>query len=186
MFRKIRVIFLITTQYLIPLGLTAYFYMKVMNTIWSREQMTGTKCEEKQQQFDEKKKRTILMLIVVTVLFALSYIPTHVYHFLMFYTYAIPLVKGTCYSTPAYMLGYWLGISSCAYNPFIYCYFNSEFKREALRWWLILKTCGQVTTLPPNVILSSAIGPSSIDSNNPSNCTENTNDQNNVQQSTQV
>lgn len=185
MFRKIRVMFLITTQYLIPLGLTAYLYLRVMGTIWSREQMTGTKSEDKQQQFDEKKKRTILMLIVVTALFALSYIPTHVYHFLMFYTNAIPLVKGTCYSTAAYMLGYWLGISSCAYNPFIYCYFNSEFKREAQRWWLMVKTGGRERTLPASVPQSSGLAPSSADSVG----TENTTDHQHhvvVQQSTQV
>lgn len=130
--------------------------------------MAGKNSDVKRQQFDEKKRKTIRMLIVVTVLFALSYIPTHVYHFLMFYTKVIPQKAGKCYSSTYYMLGYWLGISSCAYNPFIYCYFNSEFKWEALRYWRMLTTLGRVRTVETDPNSSNALAPSSTGSTNDS------------------
>lgn len=117
--RRVRVLALMITQYVIPLGLTAIFYILVMRRIWSREQIAGAANDKKREEFDRKKRQTIIMLIVVTILFTLSYMPTHVYHFLMFYTNIIPVKKGVCYSSTWYVLSYWLGITSCAINPFI-------------------------------------------------------------------
>ena len=105
--------------------------------------MVGTSDDDKRAQFDERKRQTIIMLIFVTLLFALSYLPSHTYLYMMFFTKIIPQKSGTCYASTAYSLAYWLGISSCALNPFIYCYFNAEFKLEALRYWKIIKTMGR-------------------------------------------
>lgn len=140
-FRKARSLTLLITQYIIPLTLTAVFYTLVMRTIWKREHITGSQSEEKRQSFDAKKKRTVIMLMVVTILFALSYLPTHIMHFLMFYTNVLPQRKHTCNASTFYRLCYWLAISSCAFNPFIYCYFNDEFKSEALRYWNVFRNC---------------------------------------------
>ena len=56
------------------------------------------------------------MLIFVTVLFGLSYLPFHALSFMLFYTQWIPQTRSSCHSSTLYMLGYWLGISSCGYN----------------------------------------------------------------------
>ena len=167
--RQVRSLALMITQYFVPLGLTLVFYALVMQRIWSRKQLTGTTSDEKKQAFDEKKKQTIKMLIVVTVLFALSYLPTHIFHFLMFYTKVIPQQKNTCYSSTFYMLCYWLGISSCAYNPFIYCYFNAEFQREALRYWRLV-SCGSAQTMEVEEV--SGLGASTTDSTTTSKQTD--------------
>ena len=124
----------IITQYLIPLLLTTYFYGMVVQTVWKRQNI-GTASEDKKKALDKNKKRTIKMLIVVTVLFAIAWFPTHLMHFLKFYTNVIPVSQGKCNASTFYMLCYWLGISSCSYNPFIYCYFNNDFKREAIGYW---------------------------------------------------
>src|SRR5699024_2354557 len=106
--------------------LTTIFYSLVMRRIWSRDQLSGTSCDVKRAQFNEKKKQTIKMLIIVTALFALAYLPTHIWYFI--FMYFVPISQTSCYSSTPFMLSYWLGISSAAYNPFIYCYFNAEFK----------------------------------------------------------
>ena len=108
------------TQYFIPLGLTGIFYGFVVHRIYFRQQI-GASTDAKRQEFDEKKKQTINMLIFVTVLFVLSYLPTHIWHYLMFYTSLIPQKKNTCYSSTFYMISYWVGISSCAYNVSYIC-----------------------------------------------------------------
>ena len=117
----------------------------MVKKIYSREQIAGTANDEKRAQFDERKKQTIKMLIFVTVLFALAYLPSHTYLYMMFFTKIIAQKSGTCYASTSYSLAYWLGISSCAYNPFIYCYFNAEFRLEAVRYWRIAKTMGKET-----------------------------------------
>ena len=89
--------------------------------------------------FEAKKRQTVVMLAVVTALFAAAYLPTQIWHLLMFTTSGVlPKFKGGCYVSTFYMLCYWLAISSCALNPFIYVYYNGEFRKEALKYWLWL------------------------------------------------
>lgn len=122
--------------------------------------MTGTKYDTtRRQQFDEKKKRTIKMLIIVTLLFGLAYLPVQVFHFLMFALKVIPLQTDTCYSSTLYVLSYWLGISSCAVNPFLYVYFQAEFQREAVRYWKVIRNCGKESTAE---VEESGLGASSV------------------------
>jgi len=109
----------------------------VVYTIWKREQIGSVVSNRKKQSFDKNKRNTVKMLIIVTVLFGLAWFPTHLMHYLKFYSNVIPITKGKsqCDATTFYMISYWLGISSCSYNPFIYCYFNAEFKHQAIRLW---------------------------------------------------
>ena len=130
----------IITQYLIPLSLIAFFYAMVVRAVWQRQRI-GNASNDKKKSFDENKKRMIKMLIVVTALFGLAWLPTHVMHYLKFFTKWIPVQKGTCNATTFYMLCYWLGISTCFFNPFIYCYFNNDFKGEAIRYWNKILPC---------------------------------------------
>ena len=132
--RKVRAMLVIITQYVIPLSLTAYFYSMVVKTVWKRQNI-GNTSEGKKKSFDKNKWKTIKMLMVVTVLFAIAWFPTHLMHFLKFFTNVIPITKGKCNASTFYMLCYWLGISSCVFNPFIYCYFNKDFREEAIRYW---------------------------------------------------
>lgn len=113
----------------------------VMRAIRSKGNRFDTKSKEKKEKIEAKKKKTVIMLMVVTILFALSYIPIHSIHFLMFFTKIFQHKQDVCNSSTLYLLCYWLGISSCAYNPFIYCYFNEEFQTEALRYWNYVKRC---------------------------------------------
>lgn len=156
-FRKARALSLMITQYFIPLGLTAIFYGFVMQRIWTREQV-GASSGAKRQQFDARKKQTIQMLIFVTALFAVSYLPIHIWHFTLFFTSLIPQKPGTCYSSTFYMISYWIGISSCAMNPFVYLYFKVEFQREAAQYWKLIRNCGKPA---PVEVEESGLGASS-------------------------
>lgn len=128
------------TQYVLPLLLTAIFYGLVMQRVWAREQIGANRTSgTRRAAFDAKKKQTIVMLVVVTVLFAVAYLPTQIWHLLMFTTSLIPKSKTGCFTSTFYMLCYWLAISSCALNPFIYVYYNAEFRKEAVRYWNYLK-----------------------------------------------
>ena len=106
----------------------------VVYTVRKRERI-GNISETKQKCFNKNKKKTIKMLIVVTALFGLAWMPVHIIHILNFYTRVIPITKGKCNASTFYMICYWLAVSSCAFNPFIYCYFNRDFKNEAYGYW---------------------------------------------------
>ncbi len=139
------------TQYVLPLLLTALFYGLVMRRVWTREQVglggaastavlnRSASRSRRAAAFEAKKRQTVVMLSVVTALFAAAYLPTQIWHLLMFTTSRVlPKFKGGCYVSTFYMLCYWLAISSCALNPFIYVYYNGEFRKEALKYWLWL------------------------------------------------
>lgn len=59
------------------------------------------------------------MLGLVVLIFMLAWLPYQLHHLLL--ERLITNFKVASYS---YMLFYWLAMSACAYNPFIYCYFN--------------------------------------------------------------
>ncbi|XP_054168926.1 RYamide receptor-like [Oppia nitens] len=163
---RLRVIVITFSQYLIPLSLIGYFYGMVMYTVWKRERVLGSngvgervnRNSGKQKLFNRNKKRTIKMLMTVVVVFAVSWLPTHLEYFLTFVINDItvhnkPMTTSTTITTTTttnqckvsivYILCNWLEISSCFYNVFIYCYFNHDFRSEAIRYWncMIPKGC---------------------------------------------
>ena len=128
-FRKFRITLLITSQYLIPLVLTAIFYFKILKLIEKDEKESITKLNNKQIMYQIKdKKRIILMLIITVVAFALSWLPVHLIHFFNFFI--TPLTDTSCNASIIYTLVYLLGISSCCFNPFIYYWSNSVFRNK--------------------------------------------------------
>ena len=108
-------------QYLIPLGLTGLFYVLVLRTIRS--------IENDSSEFSLKKKQTVSMFIVITMLFAVSHLPIQTINFLTFNLDWLNYEQN-CGLITFYLVCYWLGIISCAYNPFVYWYFNDMIQKE--------------------------------------------------------
>ncbi|RWS22573.1 neuropeptide Y receptor-like protein [Leptotrombidium deliense] len=84
---------------------------------------------------EKQRKRVVLMLIIVVIVFAVCWLPLHA---LNFTDYVIKQLetqsnkkKGgqLCNDSTLYFSLYWLGISSCCYNPFIYWWMNADFRR---------------------------------------------------------
>ncbi|XP_054168920.1 G-protein coupled receptor 83-like [Oppia nitens] len=185
--RKWRVMLVIITQYLIPLSLTGYFYGMVIYTVWQRERVgatggVGGVDQTKKKSFNANKKRTIKMLMTVVVMFGLAWFPTQLMHYLKFYTSVIPVQKSynKCNSTTFYMLCYWLGISSCFYNAFIYCHFNKDFRSEAIAYWnYLVPQCLQMDLPAPGDESTSSPKPSADDTSGATNQTTSSNTNNN-------
>lgn len=129
--RKARIILLILSQYLIPLSVTAALYFLVWKIIQQNSKESLTKLNQEQIMYKiNSKKRTITMLIVIVASFAISWFPLHLIHIFNFFI--VPLTDTTCNSSTIYAFAYFLGISSCCYNPLIYYWSNSVFREEAL------------------------------------------------------
>ncbi len=134
--RQIRVIILIFTQYLIPLTITTILYVKIMHTIWRRN--VGEMVETQRQQLKIFKWRTIKMLMIVVVVFAVCCFPLYAMNLIDFYFK--PISFDSCADSILYIFSYWCFFSSCAYNPFIYWWFNDDFREEANKFWYLI-TC---------------------------------------------
>ncbi|RWS23679.1 putative G-protein coupled receptor 83-like protein [Leptotrombidium deliense] len=130
--RKIRVGLLILAQFLLPLLITASLYARIMFVVF-RRQVVGESNQHRSRKLSESKKKTILMLVVVLVVFTICWLPVHIHHLLDFFFKPKSKQFGYCNNSTSYFILYWLGISSCCYNPIIYYIFNPRFRNEFKR-----------------------------------------------------
>lgn len=123
-------------QYIVPLLVTAVLYWRVAAAVWQRKSVGS---DAKAQRDAKFKRRTVFMLITVVVVFALCWLPLHALNFYNLHLKKIETkktlsvlsgsaLKTNCNNSSEYFVLYWLGISSCCYNPFIYWWFNPDFR----------------------------------------------------------
>ncbi|GIX80015.1 tachykinin-like peptides receptor 99D [Caerostris darwini] len=66
------------------------------------------------------------MMIVVVVIFAVCWLPYHVYFLL---AHHLPWIITVSNVQHTYLSIYWLAMSNSMYNPIIYCWMNSRFRQ---------------------------------------------------------
>jgi hypothetical protein len=138
LFRKIRVTLLAVCFYFVPLLITVPLYILSVCTISKRSSIG----QSNQIQCHGSKHRTIKILILILLVFALCWLPIHIMNINDFYFSSKnsilnkPNIK-SCNASTVYSIFYWLAINSCCYNPFIYSWFNKNFREFLPKW------CGQ-------------------------------------------
>ncbi|XP_012283345.1 tachykinin-like peptides receptor 99D [Orussus abietinus] len=117
------VIFMILT-YFLPIGSMTFTYARVGLELWGSQSIG----EATQRQLDNirSKRRVVKMMIVVVVIFAVCWLPFHVYFIVTSY---LPEITNEPYIQELYLAIYWLAMSNSMYNPIIYCWMNSRFRR---------------------------------------------------------
>ncbi|XP_026477722.1 tachykinin-like peptides receptor 99D [Ctenocephalides felis] len=68
----------------------------------------------------------VKMMMVVVIIFAVCWLPFHIYFLL---TSQYPEITNEPYIREVYLGIYWLAMSNSMYNPIIYCWMNSRFRR---------------------------------------------------------
>ncbi|MXQ96280.1 hypothetical protein E5288_WYG015958 [Bos mutus] len=103
---------LLLVTYLLPLLVILLSYVRVSSQAdWDRA----------------RRRRTFCLLVVVVVVFAVCWLPLHVFNLLRdldphaIDPYAFGLVQLLCH---------WLAMSSACYNPFIYAWLHDSFREE--------------------------------------------------------
>jgi hypothetical protein len=112
------------TQYIIPLSCAGIIYSRIAFTILSQGRV-GEVTEDRGRQMSGKKRRRIIMLILCVTIFALCWLPFNVYYLLLDFG----ITKSSDFSI--FLSCHWLAMSSVCYNPFVYCWLNDNFRKEA-------------------------------------------------------
>ncbi|XP_037040316.1 probable G-protein coupled receptor tkr-1 [Bradysia coprophila] len=124
--RTIRAVLLMLLQFVIPLGITSVMYTWLLIQLRCQK-IVGEATDDKIARKKKSNRNLTIMLMFTVIAFAVSWLPVHIWHLVMFFQ--IKLKGSKCNSSLAYSLCYWFAVSSCAWNPFIYCLRGSKFRR---------------------------------------------------------
>ena len=94
------------------------------------------------QVVNRSKIRVVKMLIVVVVVFAFCWLPLYAVNIRIFFGRPLD-VDGTEFALltqTVIPVAQWIGLSSCAVNPLVYCLFSAKF-RDGFRTLLVTGSC---------------------------------------------
>ncbi|XP_075399653.1 neuromedin-K receptor [Tenrec ecaudatus] len=125
-------IFVIILVYCFPLLIMGITYTIVGITLWGGA-IPGDTSDRYREQLQAKRK-VVKMMIIVVVIFAICWLPYHIYFIL---TAIYQQLNRWKYIQQVYLASFWLAMSSTMYNPIIYCCLNKRFRagfKRAFRW----------------------------------------------------
>ncbi|XP_013772526.2 tachykinin-like peptides receptor 86C [Limulus polyphemus] len=116
-------LFFLVMTYVVPMLTMAFTYSKMCCTLWGSR---GIGVEtERQRNLIKSKQKVVRMLVVVVLIFAICWLPYHIY---FLYTFHFPEVLQNPYVQHVYLAFYWLAMSNSMYNPIIYYLMNNKFR----------------------------------------------------------
>ncbi|XP_071745532.1 RYamide receptor isoform X2 [Lepeophtheirus salmonis] len=117
---------LIIIQYVIPLTVISYVYIKMGIKLWMNR-TPGSAQDRRDQTILQNKKRVIKMLIIVVCIFGICWLPWHLFYLCQLFA---PSILKYRYINIVFFICHWLAMSNSCYNPFIYGIYSEKFKRE--------------------------------------------------------
>ena len=127
--RQIRIVCLIVCFHLIPFLTITILCLLTMRKI-TRRSIIGV---QQFRTFEQSRTRSTRLLMLIVLVFTVSHLPINCIYLRDLFlvsnsasTRSIRTVK--CNDSTMYLFFYWLGISSCCYNPIIYSWFNRKYR----------------------------------------------------------
>ncbi|XP_035897527.1 tachykinin-like peptides receptor 99D isoform X2 [Anopheles stephensi] len=117
------IVFMLLT-YFLPIGSMTYTYARVGLELWGSKSIG--ECTQRQLENIKSKRRVVKMMMIVVIIFAVCWLPFQIYFILTSY---YPELTKKPYIQEVYLAIYWLAMSNSMYNPIIYCWMNSRFRR---------------------------------------------------------
>ncbi|GIX82895.1 tachykinin-like peptides receptor 86C [Caerostris darwini] len=116
------IVFLVVT-YVIPMSCMAVTYTWIGRILWGSK-VIGENADS-QNHVIKSKQRVVHMLIAIMLLFAICWLPYHIY---FLYTYYNTDILQTHFIQHVYLAIYWLAMSNSCYNPIVYYIMNARFR----------------------------------------------------------
>ncbi|XP_063906741.1 tachykinin-like peptides receptor 99D isoform X2 [Zophobas morio] len=110
--------------YVVPIGSMTYTYARIGIELWGSQSIG--ECTQRQMENIRSKRRVVKMMMVVVIIFAVCWLPYHLYFIVTSY---FPEITNSTYIQETYLAIYWLAMSNSMYNPIIYCWMNARFRR---------------------------------------------------------
>jgi len=94
------------------------------------------------QVVSRSKVRVVKMLVVVVVLFAFCWLPLYAVNVRIYFGSPLEVddAEFRLLTQTVIPMAQWIGLSSCAVNPIVYCLFSSKF-RDGFRSLLVTESC---------------------------------------------
>ena len=113
--------------FLLPLTVISVLYTLVVHKLWLHKVPVDHNISENQREQEIPKKKVIRMLIIVVVVFAVCWLPVHVYQM----NDGVSIVSGDTANWPHYVIiyiCYWFSQANSAINPLLYIALNEKMK----------------------------------------------------------
>uniref|UniRef100_A0A182F7J9 G-protein coupled receptors family 1 profile domain-containing protein n=1 Tax=Anopheles albimanus TaxID=7167 RepID=A0A182F7J9_ANOAL len=145
------IVFMVLT-YFLPIGSMTYTYARVGLELWGSKSIG--ECTQRQLDNIKSKRRVVKMMMIVVIIFAVCWLPFHFYFIITSY---YPELTKKPYIQEVYLAIYWLAMSNSMYNPIIYCWMNSRFRRGFQQFF---RCCPFVHVMPDSQTSHRRIGTS--------------------------
>ncbi|GFX23365.1 tachykinin-like peptides receptor 86C [Trichonephila clavipes] len=116
------IVFLIVT-YIIPMSCMTVTYTWIGCILWGSK-VIGENTDP-QNHVIKSKQKVVHMLVAIMLLFAICWLPYHIY---FLYTYYNTDILYTHFIQHVYLAIYWLAMSNSCYNPIVYYIMNARFR----------------------------------------------------------
>lgn len=133
------------TCYLIPLVFIAIFYLLIGLRVMKRN-VHGIRGSRAERNINRSKTRILRMLVVVFVMFALSWLPLYCIELRILFGRTLDINERILLKNYLLPVAQWLGASNSCVNPFIYCYFSTNFRHSIMHVIRGRSCCTKITT----------------------------------------
>ena len=114
--------FILVIDYLLPLAVISILYIIVAGKLWLHKMPADHEVRVHQRQQEIPKRKVIRKLIIVVVVFAVCWLPVHVYQM------HISVQMGAFWPPSLIYFCYWLSQANSAINPWLYIGLTGKMK----------------------------------------------------------
>ncbi|XP_047525724.1 RYamide receptor-like isoform X1 [Pieris napi] len=119
---------LLTLQFALPLTALVLTYARIAHVVWGGKP-PGEAESLRDSRMQLAKRKMIKMMVTVVVVFTICWLPLNIF-IILWTIHAEDMTWATWPGMPyVWFVCHWLAMSHCCYNPIIYCYMNSRYRR---------------------------------------------------------
>ncbi|KAL4706596.1 hypothetical protein ACJJTC_009008, partial [Scirpophaga incertulas] len=132
---------LLALQFLLPLSVLICTYARIAHVVWGGRP-PGEAQTVRDSRMQRSKRKMIKMMVTVVVVFTVCWLPLNV--FIILWTIHGEKTSWATWPGVPYVwfASHWLAMSHSCYNPIIYCYMNTRYRRgfrQVLSWLLRIR-----------------------------------------------
>lgn len=128
---------LLVLQFVLPLSALVCTYARIAHVVWGGRP-PGEAESTRDSRMQRSKRKMIKMMVIVVAVFTVCWLPLNI--FIVLWTLHEGDEEWAAWPGMPYVwfASHWLAMSHSCYNPIIYCYMNTRYRRgfkQALGWF---------------------------------------------------